>query len=312
MAQIEFTFQSVKISIQCNLEEKMKDIILKFLIKLDKKNEDFFFLYNGNTFNQDLTFNEIANEFDKNRKQMSIIVNDKKNVEEKTLQCKKSKYIICPQCYENSRIAIDNNNISLYDCKNGHKKENIPFNAFEKTQYIDETKIKCNKCQRVNKSETYGKNFFICLSCKMNLCPLCRESHDKSHYVINYEEKYFICNTHFDIYFSYCCDCKKDICTICQKGHQKHNTIIYGNILPDINELEKELNKTEKIINEFKNNIMEKINKLNILMDNLDRYFNIYKDLLINFDIRKRNYCIIQNVNDIIFYNNKGELSIFI
>ena len=52
----------------------------------------------------------------------------------------KSEYIICPECKENSRITIADYKLGLYDCKNGHKINNILINDFNKTQIIDETK----------------------------------------------------------------------------------------------------------------------------------------------------------------------------
>ena len=40
----------------------------------------------------------------------------------------------------------------MYECKNGHKMENILLNEFEETQNIDRTNIKCNICNKNNKS----------------------------------------------------------------------------------------------------------------------------------------------------------------
>ena len=45
----------------------------------------------------------------------------------------------------------------------------------------------------------------------MNLCPLCKSNHDKDHKIINYEQKYFICEEHNKEYNSYCEACKKDL-----------------------------------------------------------------------------------------------------
>ena len=131
----------------------------------------------------------------------------------------------------------------------------------------------------------------------MNLCPFCRNSHNKSHYIIDYEQKNFICRSHYNLYISYCNECKKDICTLCQKNHIGHNLIDYGNILPNIDKFEI-INQTKEKIIEYNNYIKEIISKLNSFTDQLDLYYNIYANIINNFDIIKINNSIIQNVND--------------
>ena len=48
-----------------------------------------------------------------------------KDSENKEQVIAKSKEIICPTCYKPCRIKIENYKIKLYDCINGHTKENI-------------------------------------------------------------------------------------------------------------------------------------------------------------------------------------------
>jgi len=43
--------------------------------------------------------------------------------------------------------------------------------------------------------------------------------------------------------------------------------------------------------------------KLNKLMESLDDYYKIYKDIISNFDNKKRNYYIIKNLNEMNSYN---------
>ena len=45
------------------------------------------------------------------------------------------------------KIKFNDFKITLYDCKYGHKKENISLEEFNKIQYIDEFKIKCDNCK---------------------------------------------------------------------------------------------------------------------------------------------------------------------
>ena len=85
----------------------MKDIIDKFLIKIENKENNLYYLYNGTKINYELTFNEQANDIDKNRKKMNIIVTkseDAQNIIKEIV----SKDVICPECRENSLIDFDN------------------------------------------------------------------------------------------------------------------------------------------------------------------------------------------------------------
>ena len=129
---------------------------------------------------------------DKENLKKSVIVYDNdSNIENNELV--KSKEIICPECGENSIIKIENYKISLFGCKNKHEKKDISFFDFDKTQLIDESKIKCNICKDNNKSKSYKKQFYKCNSCKFNLCPLCKSAHDKSHNIIDYDLYNYLC-----------------------------------------------------------------------------------------------------------------------
>ena len=155
--EVDFIYNQRKIVIEGNLNDKMKDLFLKFSIKAEKEIEKIYFLYGGKNINENLTFLEHANADDKKRNKMSILVYDEKKENNQNLE--KSKNLICPYCKENIRMLIKDYKITLYDCKNDHKINNILLNEFEKTQYIDESKIICQSCKNTNKSETYIINF---------------------------------------------------------------------------------------------------------------------------------------------------------
>ena len=91
MAQVEFLLDNIKTIIQCNENEKMKDIIKKFTLKLGKDLNNVNFLYNGNQLNIELTIEQLASNLDKERKTLTILVNEEKiNI---TSNLKKSKNI---------------------------------------------------------------------------------------------------------------------------------------------------------------------------------------------------------------------------
>ena len=74
MAEVIFNYEGINTTIQCELNEIMKDIIGKFVIKIENKENNLYYLYNGTKINYELTFNEQANDIDKNRKKMNILV----------------------------------------------------------------------------------------------------------------------------------------------------------------------------------------------------------------------------------------------
>ena len=192
MAEVTFDYESLNIDIQCNLNDKMKDIINKFLVKIKKNDQNIlYYLYNGSRINEELTFNEQANDYDKYRKKMNILVtNDEENKSENEIT--KSNDIICPDCNENILINIKDFKINLSQCKNKHTINNILLNIFEETQKIDLSKIICQICNKNNKGNTHNNEFYICNTCNKSICPLCKSIHDKTHNIINYDNKNYI------------------------------------------------------------------------------------------------------------------------
>ena len=136
----------------------------------------------------------------------------------------------------------------------------------------------------------------------MNLCLLCKSIHNKSHSIINYDNKNYICNKHTEIFVKYCNDCKIDLCLSCINKHKDHKLIAYEDKLIDIKIIRKKMNDLKIIINKFKNNLEEIILKLKKLQNNLDIYYNINNEILNNYVINKnKNYNLLislQNINN--------------
>jgi len=198
MAKILFKFNGLEIPIQCNIQDKMGTICKKFAMKIQKEEDNLYFLYDGNKIEKNLAFIEQANQIDKEVYQMIILVYEiNKTIIKEDLV--KSNEIICPICNENIRINIKDYKINLFNCKNGHKINNLFINEYEITQNIDQSKIICYICKK-SKSESFNKEFYKCCACDINLCPLCQSIHDKTHYTINYKIKNYICEKHKDIY----------------------------------------------------------------------------------------------------------------
>jgi len=207
----------------------------------------------------------------------------------------KSKRIICPECKENARIFIHDYKFSIHGCKNGHHINDMLINNFTKTQYNN---IICQYCNKIN--ENNNNNIYLCLKCNHNICESCKSTHDKTHNIINYEEKSFICDLHFEPYNSYCSSCQKDLCLNCVFEHKNHEIISYVEMISNIsikNEREKFHEKKEHI----KKDIDNIINKLINMINSIDNCFNICEQAI---NINKNgknglNYFLLQNINEI-------------
>lgn len=308
MAEVEFNYEGTITVIQCTLSEKMKDIINRFKIKVNKNIDKTIFLYGGVQVKEELNFKEQANTLDKERNKMCIIVYKINAIDNNKIHSNRPKTVICPQCKESTFIEInDDFKIILHDCINGHKSEEILFSEFEKMQKIDESTIICQQCKNSNKAITFNNSFFRCLKCQKDICPLCKNSHDKEHKIINYEEKDYICNLHYDFYNSYCDVCKKNICLFCEKEHKGHDISSFGELMLLDKKLNDNLEKLRLAIDQIKNNIKEMILKLNSFIDNLEIYYKINSDINKSYEYNNRNCFVL--VNSGFFYDFSNKLT---
>jgi len=296
MASIEFSYNGNNILIQCDINDKMEEIINKYILKSSIDKSSVIFLYSGNIINEELKLSEIIGKDKKDK--IKILVNSLDNINDNK-SIIKSEYIICPECKENIKYKIENYKISLYECKNGHIIDNILLDEFDKTQYIDISKIECMKCKENNKSNTYENAFYICLTCGINICPLCKSSHNKLHNIINYEQKNYICEKHNEIYIKYCDECKMNLCMICSNEHKNHKNILFEDIIPNNDKIKENMKKLRKSIDIFNKNIDEIIIKLKKVKENIEIYYNINNNIFNKYIIKNRNYEILQNINEI-------------
>ena len=119
-------------------------------------------MYNGtNIQNDELTFDEIANDEDKRRNKMNVLVYELIQDEPNPVPADciiKSKDIICPKCKKNIKLKIDDYNILLFECRNKHDKD-LFIDEFNETQNINISEIKCQKCKKYNKEMFMKINF---------------------------------------------------------------------------------------------------------------------------------------------------------
>jgi len=289
MVEVVFDYKQIQTVIQANLNDSFNTIANKFINKTNLNLNEVYFLSNGKNIKNNDKISKIMSDSDKKNKRMIILVYSI-NSNPGNTNIIKSNDIICPTCKESCKYEINDHKIKLYECKNGHIMENIKLDEFNNTQIIDISQIKCDKCKNKSKSDTFNHEFFICYDCNMNLCPLCKSVHDKSHSIINYDNKNYICNKHNEIYIKYCEDCKIDLCLSCINGHKKHKVISYEDKLIDMKELRKKMNNLEKVINKFKMNLEKIINKFKKLKDNLDMYYTINNNIINKYEKNKNRY----------------------
>ena len=132
MEEILFIYKGNHIKIQCNPEDKMKDIFNRFKIKINEEDDNLCYMYNGGIVNGELKLNQIIRN---NEANINILVYNNKNKNEKDKEIILNE-IICPKCQENILIDIKDYKINLYECKNGHKIDNILLSEFENIQKI--------------------------------------------------------------------------------------------------------------------------------------------------------------------------------
>ena len=297
---IIFLYKGQETKVQCYKQEKMTDIFKKYESKVGLNVTNLFFIYNGNKINEELKLEEIINKTDINENMINILVYEK-NQQIKIENIMKSKEIICPTCKDNVLIKIKKYKMS-FNCKKGHNIKNKLLS--ENILDIDMSQIKCNNCKEKNKGNTFNNGFYRCITCKINICPLCKANHDKSHKLIDYDNKNCICEKHYMNYIKYCKGCKLNICMKCVKEHDNHDIIDFGLILINEEDIVKDKNKLKECINKFNEEINHVIDKLNKLKKYMEIYYDIYNNITINYNIEKINYQILQNINEFKNYNN--------
>ena len=296
MAKVIFKFNGTETLIQCQIEDKMKDICQKFSIKIQINIDKLMFIYGGDIINLDMKYEEIVNRIDKQNLRMNILVyenNDINMINEKE-RIIKSKDVICPKCGEKCLINIEESKVILNKCKNNHETI-IDLKEYENTQRINENKIICEMCTENNKSNSYNNRFYRCGTCNKNICLLCKEKHNKEHIIIDYENKNYICNKHNESLVSYCEICRENLCIQCQMKH----IISYMDIMPDIDKIRNKMKELKEIIEKFSKNLDNIINIFQNVKMYIEQYYIINNNIMTNYDINKRNYEIFNNVNNL-------------
>ena len=304
MAELTFIFNQAPTTIQCQEKDLFKVAVEKFANKVGVNQSDLYFLSNGKNIEPSQKVGEVFKNEIKQKNKIQILVysaEDKKPSQ----NINTSKEIICPKCSEPCLIDIRDYKIYFSGCKKGHMEQDIPLSAFEMNQKLDESKIICELCKKQNKATTFENQFFRCLSCKKNICPLCKSSHKKDHDIIDFTQYNFICFNHNEKFSSFCKKCKINLCLECESEHKdKENLIYFRDILPNKDKYKENVNGLKTKINQYK----EKINGIKRVLDtiiiNLEIYYNINNNLMKDLEKKKKNYQLFTNINVCQKFNN--------
>ena len=296
MIQIEFEYIQEKIIIQARLDETFQEVIDRFIQKSQIQLNSVYFISNDNKIKPEQSLESIMTDMDKQNQRMKVLVNkieDKNNDKHVII---KSKDIICPKCGEPCRITLEDCKIKLFGCINNHTTNGIKLLDFPNTQKVDISKIICDKCKVNNKGDSTDHKFYKCLTCKNKLCILCKSKHDSNHNIIKDDQINNICPKHNEQLIKYCEQCNLNICFSCDEEHRNHKTIYLVDLKPNIDKAKNQLIQLKKEIDFFKNEVQLAIMKLNELKEAMDIFYGINNDILNIYEMKNRNYQILENL----------------
>ena len=168
MSSIVFIFRGTEVGIPCQEKEQLVSIIERFCFKVQSPRTNLIFLCNGTLLNEQLTADKIP--LNQNNKRF-ICVDDNSKINNPEDIIIKPNLIICPKCQESSSISFNDYKISLSNCKNGHRIDNINIQDFNNTQKLNLSKIICGQCKSNNMGSTTENIFLNVLNAKLIYVP---------------------------------------------------------------------------------------------------------------------------------------------
>jgi hypothetical protein len=86
------------------------------------------------------------------------------------------------------------------------------------------------------------------------------------------------------------------MCLSCISEHKGHRVLSYEDKLVDVTNLKKRLNVLGSTINKFKMNLEETIKKFKKIIENMDIYYNINKNILNTYEKNKNKNIIYYQI----------------
>ena len=107
MSTAVFIYNGTETHIQCLNSDKMEVICNRYAEKESIDINKIYFIHGSNNLNLELTFEQQANEVDKEHNIMKILVCEKDKSDLENDGIKKAENIICPKCGENCLIKFN-------------------------------------------------------------------------------------------------------------------------------------------------------------------------------------------------------------
>jgi len=193
MPEVKILYHGLKTTIVYEKNEKLEEIFEKFKNNINVRDREIVYEYNGEIIKDtNIIVPQLTSE-----KIFTILAYDSNTHNIKSQNSTiliKSDYVICPTCKESAILEEKDYKLIIYGCQNDHITNNILINEFNNLQEIDFSKIICQKCLQSYIYNYNNDEFYQCNTCKINLCPSCKSTHDNNHKIINYNDKEFICN----------------------------------------------------------------------------------------------------------------------
>jgi len=306
-----------------NLFKIIKDAFNDEKINL---NDYLFFKENDliNLNNENLSFNDIIKVEDEDLNTIKIIsfpkdqnIQNQINTKPTTYKPDEIRSIICPKCHQYIIMEINDYKISLSKCKNGHVFNNIYLKNFYSTQKYEQVKKLLKEKKKIIEEEDPKINEIKEEDKNSIAPPTPLSSKDIRANEINEKEEENLystkCEKHkMQQYSSYCLNCKKNLCSECEMNHNlfrknndTHKIMHFYEILSNNDEY---IEKLRGNIKDFRHKIdllkieLSKLtNIINSVINNFEIYYNIYYDLISNYEIVERNYHILKNIKNIKF-----------
>jgi len=289
----------------CKRDDKINDIFNQFSQHTGKNIENIIFYYKGEKIDIKLDKNLNLEEMFKGDTVIKLLCFE-------TYYVPKRKKIPI-ESLENYIIDFIDYKVYLQDVEINIILEKLLLDEKDYFNKINERKIKCDGKECKNELTNNNESFYHCLDCKINLCKICNEKHQKNDRVIEYNIKDFICTKTTFPYISYCTACKKNLCSECKFDHDKlHELIDLKKILTDEDNRQNNFNKLNEKINSFKleiNKIITKLNniitKLRKVVSNFESYYDIVSIIIKKYKTRAYffNYELYKNMENIDKYN---------
>ena len=124
MAEVKITYNGCETIIQCQSNEKLKEIFKKFKIKINAENKELVYLFNGEMIkDENIDISKLSSE-----KIISILAYDSNNIPSDIKNLVKSDYVLCPNCKESAILDEEDYKLIIYGCHNEHVTKNILIN----------------------------------------------------------------------------------------------------------------------------------------------------------------------------------------